>query len=480
MNERTIMLTAFEFFKQIASVPRPSGCEQKIAEFLCNFAKERRLHYTKDESNNVFIRRPAAKGFEHLPPILLQAHTDMVCEKNEDKEFDFFTQPIELVVKGDKLTANGTTLGADDGAGVAVMLEILDDETLQTREIECLFTSSEETGMEGAFGFDYSQINSELMINLDSEEELNACIGCAGGLRSYVSVPVEHVKFVGKAYRISISGLAGGHSGTEIDRGRRSALKIMGEVLNRLYERYPLHVAEFNGEGRDNVIPFAVDVTVSFYNDSDIKSAKAMLSDISKEIKSTLCRDDKGFKLTVKTADEKESMLTLKSTSALISALMLAPQGVTDRISERNIILASVNMGSFALKEDKLEFGFLIRSGNEIYRNRTADVIARLAHVLGGTSETGGSYPGWDFRNDGKMQEAYKAACLKLFGKEPIFTVIHAGLECGVISHELRKYGKEPDMISIGPDVRDIHTPEESLGIASLERMAEIVREMLS
>ncbi len=473
------MITAFDFFKQISSIPRPSGNEQRMAEYLCDFAKERGLYCTSDKTNNVFIRRPASEGFEHLPPVILQAHTDMVCEKTAGKEFDFLTQQIELVIKGDKLTANGTTLGADDGAGVAVMLEILADESLKTREIECLFTSSEETGMEGAFGFDYSQIHSELMINLDSEEELNACIGCAGGMRSYVKIPLEKVKLTGKTYRISVSGLAGGHSGTEIDKGRKSAVKIMGEVLNRLYESYPLHIVEFNGEGRDNVIPFACDAVVAFYNDSDVKSAKAMVSDISKEIKSTLCRDDKGFKISVKSAEPSDGMLTLKSSSALISALMLAPQGVTDRVSDKNIVLASVNMGSFALKGEMLEMGFLIRSGNEIYCKRTAEVIKRMAHVLGGTAETGNSYPGWDFRNGGKMQEAYKNACLKIFGKEPIFTVIHAGLECGIISHELRRYGKDPDIISIGPDVRDIHTPEESMGIASLGRMSEIVRDIL-
>ncbi len=472
-------MNAFDYFKQISAIPHPSGSEQQLARFLCDFAKEHGLYYTMDETNNVFIRRPAAKGFEQLPPVLLQAHTDMVCEKTAGSDFDFLTQPIELVIKGDKVTANGTTLGADDGAGVAVMLEILADEGLQTREIECLFTSSEETGMEGAFGFDFSQVASSLMINLDSEEELNACIGCAGGMRSYVKIPLERVRFSGKAYKISVSGLAGGHSGTEIDRGRRSAVKIMGEVLDRLYESYPLHIASFNGEGRDNVIPFSCDAVVSFYNDSDIKSAKALIPDLAKEIKSTLCRDDKGFKLTVKSAEPSDGMLSLKSSSKLISAIMLAPQGVTDRETEKGIVLASVNMGSFALNGEMLEMGFLIRSGNEIYCKRTANVIRRMAHVLGGVSEAGGSYPGWDFRNGGALQEAYKSACLKIFGKEPIFTVIHAGLECGIISHELRRYGKDPDIISIGPDVRDIHTPEESLGIASLGRMAEIVREML-
>ncbi len=469
----------FEYFKEISRIPRPSGSEERIAEYIENFAKERGFYCVRDRVNNVFVRREASKGYEGLPSVLLQAHTDMVCEKLESKEIDFKTEPIELIIKGDKVTANGTTLGADDGAGVAVMLDILADESLKSREIECLFTSSEETGMEGAFGFDYSQIRSSFMINLDSEEELNACIGCAGGLRCNAEIPVERVKFSGEAYKISISGLAGGHSGTEIDRGRASALKLMGGALSRLYELYPFHIAEFSGDGRDNVIPFSCDADIVFYNSSDAKSAKAFISDITKEIKSTLCREDKGFKLTFKKSEPSDSMLTLRATSALISALVLAPQGVTDRASEKNIALASVNMGSFWLDGENIKMGFLIRSGNEVYCNRTAEVVKRLAHVLGGKAELGGSYPGWDFRNGGVMQDAYKSACLKIFGKEPIFTVIHAGLECGIISHELRRYGKDPDIISIGPDVRDIHTPEESMGIASLTRMGEIVREIL-
>ncbi len=469
----------FEYFKQISKIPRGSGNEKGIADFIEKFAKDRGLYCTRDSVNNVFVRRCASVGCEGLAPVLLQAHTDMVCEKAEGKEFDFLTQPIELVIKGDRVTSNGTTLGADDGAGVSVMLDILADETLKTREIECLFTSSEETGMEGAFGFDYSQIHSELMINLDSEEELNACIGCAGGLRVNLEIPVERVKASGDVYKIAVTGLAGGHSGTEIDRGRRSALKIMGEILNRVYEAFPFHISEFKGDGRDNVIPFTCSAGIIFYDNSDVKLAKAMISDITKEIKSTLCRDDKGFKLEVKKTSPADSMLSLKSTSALISALMLAPQGVTDRNSEKNIALASVNMGSFYLDGECVKMGFLIRSGNEIYCARTAEIIKRLAHILGGSAILGSSYPGWDFRNGGKMQNAYKSACLKIFGKEPIFTVIHAGLECGIISHELRKYGKNPDIVSIGPDMNGIHTPEESMSISSLSRMGEVVREIL-
>ncbi len=466
----------FEYFKSISKIPRGSGNEAQIAEYLCDFAKENELFYVKDENNNVFIRREAASGFEDKAPVLLQAHTDMVCESASGVAHDFQKDPIELVINGDVVTANGTTLGADDGAGVAVMMDILADKELKAREIECLFTSSEETGMEGAFGFDYSQINSELMVNLDSEEELNACIGCAGGMRSNAFIPMERVKASGTPYTITITGLAGGHSGTEIDRGRRSALKIMGELLDRLYNDYPLHVVEMTGGGRDNVIPFTASVTVIFYSDSDAKTAKVVVKEFAKLTASMLRDEDKGFRMSIKKAEKTaESMLSLKSTSNLISALLLAPQGVTESISEKNIVVASVNMGSFELG-DKLKLGFLIRSGNLDFCRRTANVISRMAHVLGGEAEIESSYPGWDFRLGGAMQKAYKAACLKIYGKEPKFTVIHAGLECGVISSELQKYGKSPDIISIGPDVHDIHTPEERMSISSLSRMCEIVR----
>ncbi len=491
-------MNEFEFFKELSAIPRPSGHEDKIAAYLCDFAQKRDLYCLRDEYNNVFIRRPAAPGYENVSPVLLQAHTDMVCEAAPGVCHDFDNDKLKLCVKDGRVYAEGTTLGGDDGAGVAVMLDILADEALTAGELECLFTASEETGMEGIFGFDFSLLHSERVINLDSEEEGCACIGCAGGRRVNLSVPLERIKSESEArqYRISVSGLAGGHSGTDIHLGRESAVKIMGRLLDRLYALYPFNLVSLSGGGRDNVIPASAEAVVSFYDDADIKNAKSETAVFRKELTGMLCAEDRqGFCLDFKRAEglsAETEMLTLKSTSAVISAVLLSPQGVTDRARAEgdgngeygDIILASVNLGCLSIgngpdARSSLKLGYLIRSDNELRGERTARVIYRLAHVLGGRAETESSYPGWDYVRGTPLQNAYARACGEVLGQSPRFTVIHAGLECGVIASRLRERGMSPDIISIGPDVTGIHTPGESMDIDSLSRMGEIVRRML-
>ena len=537
----------FEFFKEISKIPRPSGSEGKIADYLCDFAQKRGLFCLRDKFNNVFIRRPASPDKRDREPVLLQAHTDMVCEAAPGIEHDFTKDGLDLKTENGRVYAEGTTLGGDDGAGVAVMLDILADKKLNVGEIECLFTASEETGMEGVFGFDFSVVHSRRVINLDSEEEGCACIGCAGGRRVNVSVPVERIRIDGgnsgsscsscssgnnaRLFRLTVSGLAGGHSGTDIHLGRESAVKILGQLLDRIYARYPFNIISLNGGGRDNVIPFSAEAVVVFYDDADVKNAKNEVTSFRKEIYGILCDDDRrAFALDIKRVNTSSSetsdtsnapgtpgtsvksgpyeMLTLKSTSAVISALLLSPQGVTSRIPGGDIVLASVNLGSVEL-DSSLKLGYLIRSDNALRGEMTARVLGRLARVLGGSAETESSYPGWDFRRGTPLQEAYVRACEKVFsspgvdadtsgesaglgtvagagaGKlKPEFTVIHAGLECGVISARLRELGcgsgLEPDIISIGPDVTGIHTPKESMDIDSLARMGEIVRYMIT
>ena len=474
-------MKAFEFFKEISEIPRPSGEEEKIADYLCEFARARGLFCLRDKFNNVFIRRKASAGCENLPSVMLQSHTDMVCESEPGTAHDFTKDKLKLNIEDGRVRAEGTTLGADDGAGVAVMLDILDDKTLTAGEIECLFTSTEETGMEGAFGFDYSVVRSERIINLDSEEELCACVGCAGGRRINAFVPVERIRSEGRQYSLRITGLTGGHSGTDIHLGRQSAIKIMGYLLDRLYSLYPFNIVSFTGGGRDNVIPFSAEAALVFYDDCDVGNARAELSAYAEALKEILCEDDKrNFSVSLRRCEsEKTEMLTLKSTSAVISAVMLSPQGVTARTADGGIILASSNLGSLSL-DSSLKLGYLLRSDSELRAEQTARVIERMAHALGGITETESSYPGWSFRQGGTLRQAYSRACGEVFGRKPSFTVIHAGLECGVISARLRERGMQPDIISIGPDVSDVHTPKESMDILSLERMGEIVRKILA
>ena len=489
----------FGFFEEISAIPRGSGNEKGIADYVERFAKDRGLYCKRDGYNNVFVRKPASKGRENEKSVLLDAHTDMVCVAKEGKTVDFLNEPIELMTDGRYIFANGTSLGADDGVGVAVMLALIDDSEISLPETEYLFTSSEETGMDGAEGFDYSEVRSERVINLDSEEEFNACIGCAGGMHVKAVLPAERVKTEGKLCEITISGLAGGHSGVDVDKGRQNAIKLLALVLDRFYEIYPFHVVSLSGGERDNVIPSSASAIVSFADNVEAKKAKTALADVKKDITATLSKDDRrGFNIkfyTVgNTSDRSENtvsderfdgivglgMLSLKSTSTLISALILSPQGVTDRYSGKvSGVAGSVNLGIVSVSGESSELHYLIRSGNPVYSERTHRAIKRLAHVCGGRLELVGSYPGWDSKDGEPLQGVYATALKELFGREAVFSRVHAGLECGIISEKLKACGLTPEIISIGPNNESIHSPSERIEIESFRRFYEIVKRML-
>ena len=490
----------FRFFGEISDIPRGSGNEKRIADYIERFATDRGLYSRRDEFNNVFVRKPASVGRENEKSVLFQAHTDMVCVARDGREIDFLSEPIELMTDGRYVFANGTSLGADDGAGVAVMLTLIDDTETSMPETEYLFTSSEETGMDGAEGFDYTEIHSERIINLDSEEEFNACIGCAGGIHAKVALAAERVKAEGKICEITLGGLAGGHSGVDADKGRQSAIKLMALVLDRFYAIYPFHIVTLCGGERDNVIPSGATAVLSFQDNVEMKKAKAVLPEIKKEIVSTLAKEDRrGFFikfLTVgNTEDSSENtvsderfgeitalgMLSLKSTSALISALILSPQGVTDRHTGKVAgVSGSVNLGTVKAIGDKTELQYLIRSGNPVLSERTLCAVKRLSHICGGATEIMGRYPGWDSKEGEALQGAYARAVKELFGRDVTFSRVHAGLECGIISERLKALGKETEIISIGPNNEGIHSPSERLEIESFKRFYETVRRMLA
>ena len=475
-----------EYFTEIIKIPRASGNEGAIAEYICDFAKKRGLFCIKDEYNNVFVRKEASKGFEDRKPVLFQAHTDMVCEKTADSEHDFSKDPITPVFSNGRVYANKTTLGADDGAGVAVMLRLM-DENAPMGETEYLFTTSEETGMDGARGFDYSLIHSDKVVNLDSEDELEACIGCAGNLTSEVKMPLKSTASDGFLARLTVFGLCGGHSGIEIDKGRASALKLLGTLLDAVYADMPFGIVTLSGGGRDNVISYSAEATLCFYGKKEFENAEAKIKEMKKELALGMVKEDKArFGVSLKKLKESEKtdahkkMLTFKSTSAVISMLVLSPQGVVDRYPDSGEVLASVNLGRAEITENTAVFRYLIRSARKSRINNILAQITRLSHVLGGEARTVSDCVGWESARGSELQTAYVKACNEVFGKEPKFTVIHAGLECGLISEGLKKCGKTADIISIGPDVRDVHSVKESMDISSLGRLYEIVISLLS
>ena len=495
-------VAVFRFFEEISDIPRGSGNEKGIADYIEKFANTRGHYCKRDALNNVFVRKKASMGMENAPSVLFQAHTDMVCVARADKRIDFLNEPIELLTDGKFIFADGTSLGADDGVGVALMLALIDEEELDAPETEYLFTVSEETGMDGANGFDYSEIHSHLIINLDSSEEFVAYVGCAGGVRADAVIPVERVKAEGKICEIEISGLASGHSGTEIDKNRKSATKLLAFALNRIYKGYPFHIVELSGGTKENVIPISAKARLAFADNFEAKKAKATLSEVKKELLGVLSKEDRKkfavkFSSVGNTQDTSENtvsqnewekiinggMLSLKSSSTLISMLMLSPQGVTDRYSGKKDlpgeVAGSVNLGTMKTEENEAVLSYLIRSANPFYSNKTFEEIERLSHICGGTVTARERYPGWDAREGESLQLLYANVCAELYGKKAELLRVHAGLECGIISEGLRLCGITPEIISIGPNNYDIHTVSEKVEIESLERLYEIIKMML-
>ena len=493
----------FGFFEEISAIPRGSGNETAIADHIERFARERGHYCKRDSLNNVFVRKKASPGRQDSPSVLFQSHTDMVCVATPDKRIDFLSEPIELGTDGKFIFAYGTSLGADDGAGVAVMLALIDDDDIDAPETEYLFTSSEETGMDGANGFDYSEIHARHVINLDSSEEFNACIGCAGGFRADIVLPTQRVKTEGKLCRIEVGGLASGHSGTEIDKNRSSATKLLALALNRIYKGYPFHIADACGGTKENVIPQSAYAVVAFADNDEAKKAKQVLCSVKKELMSVLSKEDrKGFFIKfsalINTGEPSEDtvgeperneiirrgMLSLKDSSTLISALMLSPQGVTDRYAGKDgapsDVAGSVNLGVAKTDERETVLSYLIRSAEPFYADRTYEMIERLSHVCGGSVTARERYPGWESKEGESLQKSYEQSVRELYGRGVTFSRIHAGLECGIISGKLREQGIVPEMISIGPNCFGLHTTGEKMEIESFARLYEIIKQMLA
>lgn len=478
-------MTPYEYFKEISAIPRGSGNEAEIAKYIKKEAEKHGLFCLLDGLNNVYVRKSASKGRESVPSVLFAAHTDMVCEQLPDRTHDFEKDPLTLIEKDGYVSADGTTLGADDGAGVALMLSIMTDPDLDAPQTEYLFTSSEETGMDGAFGFDYSRICSETVINLDSEDECCACIGCASGQKLELKLPLDRTRKCGKAVNIAVKGLSGGHSGIEIDSGKQSALKLLGSILCRMYDTFPFHIVDLVCNGKDNVIPSSAEATVIFYTSGNEKTAKTELEQMRKAISSTLCKADaKRFNLTFTKLNGSQNeniseMLTLKSTSSLLKLLSLSPQGVLQNIPNTSLPMSSINSGVAGTDDDGFYIDYHSRSSSKYGSELTKQNLNWLAKTFGASLKEINSYPGWEYKIGSRLQNIYADACRTVFGKEPSFTAVHAGLECGIFYEKLAENGLAPDIISIGPALYDIHTPKERMEIDSLERLHKTVIMML-
>lgn len=455
--------SVFRFFEEISAIPRGSFNEKGIADYLENFARTRGLSCYRDPENNILIKAPATPDRANDAPILFQGHTDMVCEKNCDVEHDFLRDPLELWLDGDLLRARGTTLGGDDGIAIAMMLALLDGAVGSHPAYECLFTTAEEVGLNGAIAFDYSRISARRMINLDSEALGVVTAGCAGGVRTDLTLSYAPVAFAGEAIRVSIAGLMGGHSGDNINSGRANANRLMGRLLAELIEATDARLVRIEGGSKDNAIPRECVATLAV---PDFERAQTVLTDAAERIAAELSGEDRGFRVTVEDCEPESVMLTAEETARAVAVLTCSQIGVIEMSKQvKGLVEFSRNLGVVRQEEGKLVFVFSSRSSIENQLDSTQRELDLLARMTGCAARHHSRYPGWSYAPKSAIRDAYCRTYREVTGTDATVNVIHAGLECGIIHSHL----PDMDMISVGPTLHDIHSPNESLDLRSTE-----------
>ena len=464
----------FRFFEDICAIPHPSYHEEKIADYLCAFAAERGLECYRDRLHNVLIKKPATPDRVNDAPLMFQGHTDMVCVKTADSTIDFMKDGLDLYIDGDFLRAKDTTLGADDGIAVAVMLALLDGELASHPALECLFTSAEEVGLDGADGFDYSKISARKMINMDSEDLGVITAGCAGGLRSTLTKQCEAVPFAGECLTVSLQGLFGGHSGVDICSGRANANKLMGRLLAKWQKAEgEAHLVSLCGGSKDNAIPSICQAVIAT---ADAEKTTALLQATANEISAELAGDDKGFFVTVTPTKAPATMFAALDSAQLIAILAAVDNGVKEmNYNIKGMPEWSRNLGVITTTENEVEFVFASRSAIESRLDASIDELDALGLITGCVTKHYSRYPGWDYAPVSPLRDLYARAYREITGKDAIVDVIHAGLECGIIVSKL----PDLDVISVGPDMRDVHSPDERLNLSSVETFWKTIEKLI-
>lgn len=482
----------FEYFEAICEIPHGSYHVDAISDYLVAFAKERQLEVTQDKEKNVLIRKPASKGMEKAPTVILQGHMDMVCEKNAGVAHDFLTEGLKLRVEGDEITAEGTTLGGDDGIAVAYALAILDDEALPHPPLEVLITTEEEVGMEGAFGFDISLLNGRYLLNLDSEEEGTVLTSCAGGVTVNVQYPLQYEQPQGSCYEIFIHGLKGGHSGADIHFGRANANILMAQMLYVFSSTGIFYqLADIEGGMKSNAIPRECRAFV-YLKKEQIDAIKIVLEDFVTRIAQEFGERENSIQVDFGPSNQKfDRVYCGYVRDAFADSLAHITDGVCQMSRDvEGLVETSSNLGVVKAENDALQLTFLLRSCKEEELTKAEKVVSYV--ILQGAAnymeaypkdmveyckpqvESTNRYPGWEYKKNSKLRELVTNVYQKQYGKPMEVTAIHAGLECGIFASQA-----DFDIVSIGPDILDIHTPEETLKIASTKRTYELVCEVL-
>ncbi len=466
----------FYYFEEIAKIPHGSGNTKQISDYLVSFAKEHNLEYYQDDLNNVILIKEATEGYEQAEPIIIQGHMDMVCEKESTSTIDFEKDGLELYVDGDFVKAKGTTLGGDDGIAVAYALALLESKELLHPRLEAVITVDEETGMNGAYGIDLSMLKGKKMLNIDSDEEGIFLTSCAGGTAVNAQIPVKRMTQEGLVVNMKVDGLFGGHSGAEIHKEHGNADILMGRVLSRLMQEIPYGLISLAGGLKDNAIPRECNATIMIPEDFK-DEVTAILEKLSETFKKELFASDANVKVSYEIANvQSAEILDFTSLTKVVSYLRMVPNGVqhmSQAIS--GLVETSLNLGIMELKEDMLMTETSIRSSVGSRKEDLRDKLIHIIEVLGGEAEIVGDYPAWEYKAESKLREEIAKAYQNVYSKEPVFTAIHAGLECGILSEKIEGL----DCVSFGPQNFDIHTPQERLSISSTERVWKFLVEYL-
>ena len=460
----------FYYFEQISNIPRESGNEKAVSDYLVSVGKNLGLETYQDKALNVVIKKPATPGYEGKDAVILQGHMDMVCTKLEGYEHDFNSDPLPIYVEGDIIKTRGTTLGADNGIAVAMSLAILEDADAQHPALELLITTEEETGMGGASNLDSSLISGKTLLNIDSEEEGIFLTSCAGGVRSIVSLPVDLTENMFKrAFEVKINDLAGGHSGIEIHKERANAIKLLGRYLQDVPADFS--VSEISGGEKMNAIAKRARAVVLTNADLNLFT-KEMERIFRNEYKNT----EKELNISIKEMQVPEQMFTLDTTFGVVALLRLIPQGVNTMSTDiAGLVESSNNLGVLTYENGAITFESAARSSVRTLKEEITSRIKMVADMVGASFELQSDYPAWEYNPNSKIREIMVGAYEEIAGKKAELTAIHAGLECGILAEKLGNI----DMISFGPNMGDVHTPKEFLSISSVERTYSFLKEVL-
>lgn len=468
----------WKHFYELTQIPRPTGHTKAVEKYVVDFAKGLNLDVKQDKVGNVLITKPASKGMENAPTVILQSHLDMVPQKNSDVQHDFLKDPIETVIDGNIVKAKSTTLGADNGIGAAAILAVMEDDSLVHGKIEGLFTIDEEEGMVGAFGLEPGFLTGSILLNLDTEEEGELCIGCAGGIDENVSWQYKDVEAPAGdvAVKVSLKGLKGGHSGGEIHLGRANANKLMFRFLKEAVRSLDARLASVEGGSLRNAIPreaFAV-LTVLPEN------AEALM-DLVDDYNDLYCEEfaeiETNLTLKAEKVDLPKTVLPEEIQDDVINAVVACPNGVISMLqSFPGIVESSTNIASVKSGEGKVEIKFLTRSSSESKKEALDSMIESVFSLADAKVEAVNGYPGWQPNAHSKVLEVMKSLFVSQFGREPQVQVVHAGLECGII------LGSTPglDIVSFGPTIMNPHSPDEFVEIDTVERFYHYLTAILS